>query len=307
VPVEKDVVEVVATLPGRTDHRILVGGHFDSINMAVRGSLDGRAPGANDDASAVAMTLELARIMSTRQWNNTLNFVCFSGEEQGLLGSAALAKRAKADGWKLDAVLSNDIVGSSQAVDGERDKRHVRIFSEESPNTNGRELARFVDFVARQQVHGFSPTLVYRRDRFQRSGDHTSFTNDGFTAIRLCEAIEDFTRQHNEKDLPEFVDYRYLANVARVNLAAMASLADAMEPPTAVRYDRAQAHDTTITWSAKPGVSYVVYWRPTSAAEWEGWRVVGAADRVKIDRVNKDDHEFAVGAVGGIPVVATRL
>jgi len=304
VPVEKEVVEVVAVLPGKTDHRVLVGGHFDTINMTPNATLDAKAPGANDDASGTALTLELARVMSQRKWNNTLVFVCFSGEEQGLLGSTALAKRAKTEGWKLDAVLSNDIVGSSESTNGQKDKRHVRVFSEEVPEHNGRELARYVDWVTRGKIHGFSPTLVLRRDRFQRGGDHTPFNNNGFTGVRFTETIEEFTRQHNENDLPKFVDFKYLANVARVNLLTMVSLADAAPAPTNVRYDRKQAHDTIITWDKIPGVDYVVYSRPSASMVWEKALTVGQTNQVKIEKVNKDDHEFAVGTVGGIPVAA---
>lgn len=304
VPVEKEVVEVVAVLPGKTDHRVLVGGHFDTINMTPNVTLDATAPGANDDASGTALTLELARVMSQRKWNNTLVFVCFSGEEQGLLGSTALARRAKTEGWKLDAVLSNDIVGSSESTNGQRDKRHVRVFSEEVPEHNGRELARYVEWVTRGRVGGFSPTLVLRRDRFQRGGDHTPFNANGFSAVRFTETIEEFSRQHNENDLPKFVDFRYLASVARVNLLTMASLADAAPAPTNVRFDRKQAHDTIITWDKTPDTDYVVYWRPSASMVWEKSLVVGQTNQVKIEKINKDDHEFAVGAVGGIPVAA---
>lgn len=304
VPVAKDVVEVVAVLPGKTDRRIMVGGHFDSINMVDRTNLDAIAPGANDDASGVAMTLELARIMSQRSWNNTLVFTCFSGEEQGLLGSAALARRAKEENWKLDAVLSNDIIGSSESLNGQREKNHVRVFSEEVPTHNGRELARFIEWATRGHVRGFSPRLVFRRDRFQRGGDHTSFNNEGFTAVRFTEAVEEFTRQHTPLDLPKFVDFKYLSNVAKIDLIAMATLGDAGESPANVRYDRAQAHDTAITWKSTPGTRYAVYWRPTDSPTWVGMQEVGAVDHVKIEKINKDNTEFAVGAVGGIPIVA---
>jgi hypothetical protein len=304
VPMEKDVVQVVATLAGKTDRRVLVGGHFDTINMADRANLDAKAPGANDDASGTALTLELARVLSQRKWNNTLVFACFSGEEQGLLGSTALARRAKSEGWRLEAVLSNDIVGSGESLNGQRDKRHVRVFSEEVPEHNGRELARFVEWASRGKVRGFEPRLVLRRDRFMRGGDHTSFNREGITAVRFTESFEEFSRQHSENDLPKFVDFRYLANVARVNLLTMASLADAAEAPTDVRYDRAQAHDTTLTWTAKPGVKYTVFWRPTNTVTWTAWREVGAVGKAVIQKVNKDDHEFAVSATGGIPIPA---
>lgn len=303
VPVEKDVVEVVATLPGRTSRRVMVGGHFDTINLAVPG-LEGRAPGANDDSSGTALTLEMARVLSTRKWNNTVVFACFSGEEQALLGSAALARRAKTENWPLEAVLSNDIVGCSESLNGQKDKRHVRVFSEQSTDHNGRELARYVEWISRGQVRGFSPILVLRKDRFQRGGDHTSFNNEGFTAVRFTEGVEEFTRQHNDQDLPQYVDFRYLANVARINLLTLASLANAGEAPSNVRYARPQAHDTTITWKATPGVSYRVYWRKSANSLWEGGREVGMVDKATIAKINKDDHEFAVGAVGGIPIAA---
>lgn len=304
VPVEKEVVQVVAVLPGKTDRRILVGGHFDTINMTKGATLDSNAPGANDDASGTALTLELARVLSQRKWNNTLVFVCFSGEEQGLLGSNALARRAKSENWKLEAVFNNDIVGGGESLNGQKDKGHVRVFSEEVETHNGRELARFIEWVTRGKVRGFAANLVLRRDRFQRGGDHTPFNNNGFTAVRFTESVEEFSHQHTENDLPKFVDFRYLSNVVRLNLLTMASLADAEDAPTEVRFDRAQSHDTTITWRAKPGVRYMVYWRPSSQTPWQGWREVGVANKVTVEKINKDDHEFAVGAVGGIPVAA---
>ncbi len=151
-PVSKEVVEVLAVLPGATDRRIIVGGHFDSINMQDR-SLDAIAPGANDDLSGMSQAMEIARVMSSRKWKNTLVFVAFSGEEQGLFGSHALAVRAKEEGWKIDAVLSSDIVGSSVSLNGQSDKHHVRVFSEESPTHNSRELARFIEWNTRGKIH----------------------------------------------------------------------------------------------------------------------------------------------------------
>jgi len=204
----------------------------------------------------------------------------------------------------MEAVFSNDIVGAGESLNGQKDKRHVRLFSEESPNHNARELARFSEWVTRGKIHGFGPQLVFRRDRFQRGGDHTPFNSLGFSAVRLTESVEEFSHQHTENDLPRYVDFRYLANVVRVNLLAMASLADAAEAPTDVRYDRPQAHDTTLTWTAQPGVSYTVFWRPTTSPTWTGWRSVGAVGKATIEKINKDDHEFAVAAEGGIPLVA---
>lgn len=305
VPVEKEVVEVVATLPGETDRRIIVGGHFDSINMQDVTKLDAPAPGANDDLSGMSQAMECARVMATQKWKNTLVFVAFSGEEQGLFGSRALARRAKAEGWKIDAVLSDDIVGSSVSLNGQSDKRHVRVFSEESPNHNSRELARFIEWNSRGKLRGFGPTLVFRKDRFQRGGDHSSFNAEGFTAVRFTEAFEEFSRQHTKDDRIEFVDFNYLANVARLNLLTAATLANAAPSPTDVRMAPRQAHDTIVRWKPAPGTKYVVYWRETSSPVWKASKEVdGGVGETTIPKVNKDDYFFAVGAAGGIPIEA---
>ncbi len=318
VPVQKDVVEVVAILPGEDSRRVIVGGHFDTINMKVR-DLNSVARGADDDASGTALALECARVMSQKKWKHTLVFVAFSGEEQGLLGSAALAARARKEGWKIDAVLSNDIVGESRNAQGQVDGRHVRLFSEDPADQvtrtrnadagparlhNSRELARFIEWNFRGKVRVFAPKLVFRKDRFQRGGDHTSFNNEGFSAVRFTEVFEDFTHQHSDQDLPEYLDYGYIANVTRVNLFSAATLANAPEPPASVRYDRPQAHDTGLSWTSAQGVEYVVYWRETQSATWQGFRNVGAVAKAEIKGVNKDDCIFAVGAVGGVPVEA---
>lgn len=312
VPEAKDVVQVVAVLPGKTDRRVLIGGHLDSLNLRAD-ILTGRAPGANDDASGVAVTLEAARAMAGKNWENTVVFVGFTGEEQGLLGSKALADRAKAEKWNLQAVLSNDTVGSSGNLHDQKDEKRIRVFSDEfdptppsetRPAHNSRELARFVEFATRDKVPGFGVKLVFRADRFGRGGDHTPFAQAGFSAVRLVEVHEEYTRQHTPDDLPEHMDWAYLANVARLNLAALTTLANAADPPTNVRIDRGQGHDTKVTWDGAAGVKYVVYHRETTSPTWEKAIDVGEAKETVVKGVNKDDHIFAVGAAGGIPVVA---
>lgn len=304
VPVPKDVVQVVATLPGRTDRRILVGGHIDSLNL--QGDVTtNRQPGANDDASGTAVAMELARVMAQREWENTLVFVCFSGEEQGLLGATALAQRAKDEAWQLEAVLNNDIVGNSANTQGYKDKKQIRLFSDPADTTKSRELARFIEWQVRQDLRDFRVKLVYRNDRFGRGGDHTPFMRQGFNAVRFCEVWEDFTRQHNDQDLPEFVDKDYLRNAARANLVSMAALANAKEAPTRVRIDRRQGNDTRITWTATPGVEYVLYHRDSASPTWQNSISVGAVSEFTVKGVNKDDNTFAIGAKGGIPVEAT--
>lgn len=319
VPETKEVVQVVATLKGETDRVILVGGHLDSLNLQ-GDPLTVRAPGANDDASGVALALELARVMSRKKWKHTLVFVGFTGEEQGLLGATALAQRAKEEGWKVDAMLNNDTVGSSSNKNGQSDPTRVRVFSEQSEEHQSRELARFIEWVTRekvphsgvrlgpavsgQQSDWFGIKLVFRRDRFGRGGDHTPFANAGFPAVRFIEVHEEYTRQHTEEDLPEFMDFEYLANVTRMNLVAMAALANAGPQPHNVRIDRRQSHDTRLTWEGEEGAEYVVYWRETASPVWQGAISVGAVAEYTVQKVNKDDHEFAVGARGGVPVPA---
>jgi hypothetical protein len=321
VPVDKSVSEVVATLPGKTERRVIIGGHLDSINMS-RGAnvYTARAPGANDDLSGVALTMEAARLMSQKTWNDTLVFVAFSGEEQGLFGSAALARYAKEQGWKIDGVLSNDMVSNSSDHLGERDDRNVRVFSEESPTHDSRELARYIEWIQntrkeelyfdpeltrrRTSKPGHAVKLVFRKDRFGRGGDHSSFNNEGFTAVRFVDVYEEYQRQHTPLDLPEYVDYKYLANNARVNILAASALANAPSPPARVRVVRDQNQTTTLTWEGLADGSYVVYWRETTSPVWEVARAV-KGNKAVIEKVNKDDHQFAVGSPGGIPVPAT--
>lgn len=300
----KEVVQVVATLPGETDHRIIVGGHFDTINMTSGNTLDSPAPGANDDASGTAVALELARVLAPHRFRNTLVFVAFSGEEQGLLGSRALAKRAKAEGWKIDAVLSNDMVGNSRNKLGQSNSKQVRVFSEETDTHNSRELARFIEWNAKGKVPGISPKLVFRRDRFGRGGDHTSFNQEGFTAVRLVEVHEEYSRQHTPDDLPTAMDWTYLAKNARLNLYTMATLANAGPAPTRVRVDPKQGYASHLTWQSMPGTRYVVYWRETTSPIWQHSTEIGAVSEATIEHFHKDDHVFAVGAVGGIPIEA---
>lgn len=308
VPEDKEVVQVVATLKGKSDRVILIGGHLDSLNLEVD-PVTGRAPGANDDASGVAVALECARVLAKHKWNQTIVFVGFTGEEQGLLGSRALARRARAEGWKLEAVLSNDTVGSSSNKAGEKNTKQIRVFSEESlanaekPH-NSRELARMIEWTVRKNVRGFGIKLVLRKDRFGRGGDHSPFNDEGFDAVRFIEVHEEYSRQHTPDDLPEHMDWNYLKNSCRANLACLATLGNAMPAPKEVRLVRDQSLDTTLAWKAEPGVDYELFWRDTAVASWQSSKPVGKVEKFTVKGVNKDDHYFAVGALGGIPVPA---
>ena len=301
VPVTKDVAEVVAILPGETDHRVIIGGHLDSINLKAD-PMTGIAPGADDDGSGVALTLEAARLMAKRKWHNTVVFVAFSGEEQGTFGSAALAQTAKSEGWKIDAVLSNDIVGSDRNTSGMKNGREVRVFSDDDRITNSRELARLTEFVGRS-MPGFRAKLIFRPDRFGRGGDHSSFNQEGFPAVRFTEVEEDFTHQHTQFDLPQYVNYDYLARVTALNVQTAESLASAGVQPSSVKVKRELSHNTTLQWTGGEA-PFVVYWRATTSPVWEGSREVGAVHNITLNGMSKDDLVFAVGSKGGVPLEA---
>lgn len=303
VPEPMEAHELIATIKGKTDRIVMMGGHIDSINMT-NPEMTGKAPGANDDASGVACAVELCKAMAGQKWENTIKLVAFSGEEQGLLGSAALAQRAKDEGWQLEAVLSNDMIGNSGNNAGQKDDKHVRVFSEEGDNQNSRELARWIEWKVRHSMDDLGIKLVFRRDRFGRGGDHTPFVAQGFNAVRFVEVYEEYSRQHTPDDLPKSVDFDYLAKVTRANYICLSSLANAAPTPTGVRIVRDQAHDTTVRWTKTDGVKYQLYYRDTASPIWEKCIEVGNVDTYKVDLVNKDDNVFAVAAEGGIPVEA---
>ena len=246
-----------------------------------------------------------------------------AGEEQGLNGSKHFAQMAKQQGWKLEAVLNNDIVGGDRSP--HQDPSLVRVFSEGLPaaateaeikrirmlggesDSTSRELARYVADVGRSYDAGVKPLLIFRLDRFLRGGDHYSFNQQGFTAIRFTEFRENFNHQHQNLrtengieygDLPKFVDFDYVAHVARLNAATLASLASAPAPPTNVKIlTKNLENDTTLTWDATPGAaSYEIVWRSTSAPDWEYVQTVSTATRATVN-VSKDNEIFAVRSV----------
>ena len=327
VPAAAQLTNVVATLPGteRPDTVIVISGHYDS---RVTDVMDARspAPGANDDASGVAVVLETARRMAAQKYPVTVVFAAVTGEEQGLLGSAYLAKKLAGEKKTVLAMLTNDIVGNSRGQDGKKNDKVIRVFSAgydpgvapetlarqrawgTDADTPARTLARAVRDAARRYVKGFDAELVYRNDRYGRGGDHSSFLNHGFPyAVRLTEPNEDWRHQHQDirveggvqyGDLPEFVDYDYLQRVAKVNAAIVAELASAPAAPAAATLKGDLSPETSLTWEAAPGAAeYEVLWRRTTAPDWEGTRRVETGNAVRLP-LSKDDYLFAVRAVG---------
>lgn len=290
MPPEIDIVNVLATLPGTVDpDRVyVVGGHYDSRNAD---PADGTraAPGAVDDASGTAVALAACRALCAERFAATIVFCAFDAEEQGLLGSGHCARTFAAAHVDVDGMIGCDIVGNTLGMDGVRRRDHVRCFSY-APSGNdsgGRSLARALTFAARRHVPGFAVELVYRGDRFGRGGDHCSFFEAGYPAVRLTEPREDFSRQHQDLgerdgrpygDVPEFVDFDYTAAVARVVTATLAELASAPRPPVVRRAELARdACDTVLEFELPSDVDDCEFvWRKTTAADWEG--VIARAD-----------------------------
>jgi hypothetical protein len=333
IPRPTTITNVYAILrganPAQSKRMYLVTGHYDSRNS---GTLDdhGTAPGANDDASGVAVSLECARVLSKLHFPASLVFVAVAGEEQGLNGSAHLAKLAKDEGWQLEGVLNNDIVGGNTTPgDSLQRKDVVRVFSEGIPATatpeqlrriralgtvddaSSRQLARAMADVARTYSPGdFSPFLVARPDRYLRGGDHTSFNREGFTAVRLTEWREDFNHQHQNVrvengiqygDLLQFVDFGYVAKVARLNAATLATLAASPGIPADVKLVTDKLDNgTTIQWKAPEGAAaqthYELLWRETTAADWQYVSVIAGATSATMP-ISKDNVVFGVRAV----------
>jgi Zn-dependent M28 family amino/carboxypeptidase len=328
IPQPTAITNVYAVLRGTDAENakriVLVTGHYDSRPSDTL-DVKADAPGANDDASGTAVSLECARVLSKMKFPATIIFLTVAGEEQGLNGSHHFAKMARDQGWNIEAVLNNDIVGGDKSA--EQDHSVVRVFSEGLPaaateqdarriralggenDSGSRQLARYVADVGRAYDTGVKPLLVFRLDRYLRGGDHSSFNQEGFTAVRFTEFREDFHHQHQNVrtengieygDLAKFVDFEYVAHVARLNAATLASLASAPAPPANVHLlTKGLDNDSTLTWEASPGgraVDYEVLWRNTTSPDWEHVQKVGGDTRATL-KLSKDNVIFAVRAV----------
>jgi hypothetical protein len=330
-PQPVQVVNVVATLRGTQaesrDRIYVVSGHYDSrVTDVMNSTAD--APGADDDASGVAAVMEMARVMSKKNWDATLVFMAVAGEEQGLFGATHWAGLAKQNNWNVAGMITNDIIGSSRADDGRVVKDHVRLFAEGVPplrempdplrtlvrtggenDSTARELARFIKPEAEKHVRGMTVDIVYRRDRYLRGGDHSPFLDAGFPAVRITEPNEDFRHQHQDLrtengvqmgDLPEFCDFDYIAQVARVNAAALGALALAPAVPANVEVETKElTNSTTLDWkpNSEPDLAgYEILWRDTTAPLWQHAVSAGNGTRFTVP-VSKDNVLFGVRAI----------
>ena len=325
-----NLTNVFATLKGTTDpDRVyVVSGHYDSMCNLDATDAKCDAPGANDDASGTAASLELARVMSKRKFDATIIFMTVPGEEQGLLGATYFAKQAVETKMNIEAMFTNDIIGGVTSYKNAADRQTIRVFAEGVPSNEtpaeanarrsvggendsaSRQLGRYIKEVADIYSPKFTVTLVYRRDRYGRGGDHIPFLENGFAAVRFTEPHEDYTHQHQSVkmvdgkqygDLPEFVDFEYVANAARINLIALANLALAPAKPKGVTILTGKlTNDTDLKWDASKDADlagYEIVWRDTTSAFWTNSLSVGNVTTYTAKEMSKDNYFFGVRAV----------
>jgi acetylornithine deacetylase/succinyl-diaminopimelate desuccinylase-like protein len=308
IPTPTKVTNVLAIQRGTTEPNrvVIISGHIDSRVSDVMDAVKD-APGANDDGSGTAATIEAARVLSRHKFPNTIVYAVLSGEEQGLYGGKILADYAKAQGWEVIANLNNDIIGNSCGSDRHCDAAHVRVFSE-GPRWQGREalaaqqrslggendspsrnLSRYVADLAEDLGLGLDVRQIWRNDRFGRGGDHTELLNAGYPAVRLSVAVENYDHQHQDLrvengieygDTIDKMDFPYLRKVTQLNVAALAALARTPGVPVP-SVEGAVSTDTKVTWDAVPGAAaYLVRWRPTDAGSWQrSLRIAGSECR----------------------------
>jgi hypothetical protein len=331
VPRDVDLYNVVAVLPGTTnkEQRIIVSGHYDTIVMGRPTSgapvtpgeappmrdPDLDAPGVTDDGSGTACVMELARVLSHYEFEKTLVFIAFAGEEEGLLGASLYAEKARAANQKIEAVLNNDIIGSDVSGSGRMENRRVSVFSEDPDDSPSRELARYIKDIGERYLAAMHVDTIFRADRFGRGGDHTGFNLEGFSAVRLSSPEENFANQHTVTDTFANTSVPYIGMVTRVNGAAAASLAWAPKAPvtsevterngqkvTTLMLTRGKSrYDAALKWKHENPeadlAGYVVLWRATTAPYWEHELFVGKVTEYTFPDVSIDDLVFGVKAI----------
>ncbi len=326
-----DLYNVVAVLPGTTDkdERVLITGHYDSINLArpagspppqpgeppIQRDPNIDAPGVTDDGSGVACVMELARVMSQYQFDKTLVFIAFAGEEEGLLGSTLYAEKARSLNQKIEAVLNNDIIGSDVAGDGRTENRRVNVFSEDPIDSPSREIARYAREISERYFPGMTVDPVFRADRFGRGGDHTPFNQEGFAAVRFSTPVENFANQHSPTDSFANTSPGYTTSVTKVNGAVAASLAwapksplttemverNGRKVPTLLLTRGKSRYDAALKWkqeNPEPDLAgYVIMMRRSTAPYWEREIYVGNVSEYTLPGVSIDELVFGVKAI----------
>jgi Zn-dependent M28 family amino/carboxypeptidase len=286
------------------------------------------APGANDDGSGTAAVIEMARVMSKKKYDATIIFMTVAGEEQGLLGATYFANEAVKNKLNIDAMFTNDIIGGVKTMKDKEDRNSVRVFTEGVPSNEDeraanlrksiggendsatRQLGRFIYEIARAYSPNFNVQMIYRRDRYLRGGDHIPFLENGFPAVRFTEPHEDYEHQHQNVrtensvfygDTPDYLDYGYIANVTKINVASLAGLALAPARPSNVSYDLSRlTNDSDINWDANTDADlagYEIVWRRTTEPFWTNTKAVGNVTKYTMKEMSKDNYFFGVTAV----------
>ena len=316
---EVELRNVVAILPGKvaTNRWIMISGHYDTLNLKVPDAMKShpeqaaelRAPGVCDDGSGTACVLECARVLSQHEFDATLVFVAFAGEEQGLVGARAMAKRLRDQKQPIEALLNNDIVGTDTSGNGVKDSGRVLVFSEEPNDSASRQIARFIREVARQYSPEFHAELIFRHDRFGRGGDHTAFNQEGFAAVRFTTPAENFAHQHAASDTLTNMSVPYTTRVIRLNAAAAAALALAPKPPVTrgpaggrgPGLTRGSGYDAVLKWdhtSPEPDLAgFKVVTRSTTSPDWEREIWVGNVREFTLKNTPIDQIVIGVKAV----------
>ncbi len=331
IPEATDVVSVIAIQRGSTDpsRYMIMSGDIDSRVSDVM-DFTSDSPGANDNASGVAGTLEAARILTQYAFNGSIVYAALAGEEQGLFGGRIMAEHAKKDGWRIKAVLNNDMIGNIEGVNGVINNTTARIFAEGTRVTEteaearrrrftggevdspSRNLARYIDKIADQYIENLDTMVIYRLDRFGRGGHHRPFNDLGFPGIRIMETNENYTRQHQDLrtedgiaygDTLDGVNFDYAAKLTGLNAVSLAAMAWAPNPPANVEISGAVQPSTTLKWEAldtqqNPQLAgYKIYWRHTDAPQWEFSKFVGNVTQATLDNVVIDNYFFGVASV----------
>jgi hypothetical protein len=326
IPNATEVVNVIAILPGTSDPNrfVIMSGDIDSrVSDPLNGTDD--SPGANDNASGMAGAIEAARVLSQHRFPASIVFAGLSGEEQGLFGGKIMAEQAIADGWRIEAVLNNDMIGNITGINGVTNNTTARVFSEatrpieteqearirrftggevDSPSRN---VARYVDKIADQYIRNLDVMMVYRLDRFGRGGHHRPFNEVGFPGVRIMETNEHYDRQHQDLrvedgrvygDTIDGVDFDYAAKMTALNVVSLASMALAPAPPERVTIEGIVSPDTTLKWRKVAGAErYKVYWRLTTEAQWQWSRDAGNVSEFTLENVVIDNYIFGVASV----------
>lgn len=331
IPNATEVVSVIAMQRGNhdPDRYVMMSGDIDSRVSDVMNTTS-VSPGANDNASGIAGTLEAARVLSQYQFSGSIVYAALAGEEQGLFGGKILAQQAQKDGWRIKAVLNNDMIGNIEGINGVINNTTARIFAEgtrqtETPEeartrrfTGGevdspsRNLARYIDWMADRYIPNLDTMVIYRLDRFGRGGHHRPFNDLGYPGVRIMETNENYHRQHQDLrtengieygDTIAGVNFAYAAKLTALNAVSLAGMAWAPSPPANVQIQGAVQPSTSLNWDAlspeqNPQLKgYKIYWRYTDAPQWQFSRFVGNVNKYTLENVVIDNYFFGVASV----------